>query len=243
MQQTGVFGKEPEPRSLLLARVYGGEGLDVDFQRLDELAEKFMKDRKCHQYREIGSTYYHGKRVARGVIRLRGLVTADGGHDDILRCAAMFHDIAKGMKPHSHYGALLARDILKDELLPYELDEVCRLILAHGDRRNARKVHDIWVWLIQDADVLDHAGASEIWMSCNHASYRQKPITDVLEWYTQNFEQVIAKYRGRLNLDISRAILDSKADFERQFARRLMVESAGDYLDEDIPELQTICEV
>ena len=154
----------------------------------------------------------------------------------------MFHDIAKGMKPHSYYGAMLVRDILKDELTPYEMDEVCRLILAHGDRRPAREVHDLWVWLIQDADVLDHVGTGEIWMSCSHSVYIGKPITDMLDWYTSGFDEQMAKYRNRLNLDVSREILDSKVDFERQFIRRLLVESTGGYIEDDVPNMENFQE-
>jgi uncharacterized protein len=205
----------------------------MDFRRLEEIAENFMKNRRFHQYRELGSVYYHGARVAQGILQLREMITDDAGHDDILRCAAMFHDIAKGMKPHSYYGAILTRDILRGELTAYELDEVCRLILAHGDRRPAREFHDIWVWLIQDADVLDHVGTGEIWMSCNYSAYRQKPITDMRDWYINGFDGEMSKYRSRLNFDVSREIFDSKVEFERQFIRRLMVESMGGYFEAD----------
>lgn len=214
----------------------------MDFLKLEKIAENFMKNRRFHQYRETGSVYYHGARVARGTLQLRRLTTDDAGHDDILRCAAMFHDIAKGMKPHSYYGAMLVRDILKDELTPYEMDEVCRLILAHGDRRPAREVHDLWVWLIQDADVLDHVGTGEIWMSCIHSAYMGKPITDMLDWYTCGFDEQMAKYRSRLNLGVSREIFDSKVDFERQFIRRLMVESTGEYIEDDIQIMENFQE-
>jgi len=138
------------------------------------------------------------------------------------------------MKPHSHYGALLARDILKNELTSGELDEVCRLILAHGDRRPAKVFHDIWVWLIQDADVLDHVGTSGIWLSTNYSAYRQKPVSDLVEWYETGFDEEIEKYRRRLNLSVSESILDSKAEFERQFMRRLIIESTGEYCPDDV---------
>lgn len=208
----------------------------MDFIRLEQLAENYMKNRRFQKYREPGCVYYHGQRVAKGVVQLRRLVTDNDSHDDILRCAALFHDIAKGMKPHSHFGALLTRDILKDELTPYEMDEVCRLIQAHGDRRPAKEFHDMWVWLIQDADVLDHVGACGIWLSTNHSAYRQKPVSDLVDWYESGFDAEIEKYRERLNLTVSEAILNSKADFERQFMRRLIVESTGEYCPEDIPE-------
>ena len=206
----------------------------MDFLRLDKIASDFMKDRQFHEYREPGDVYYHGQRVAKGVIQLRAMVTDDESHDDILRCAAMFHDIAKGMKPHSRYGALLARDILKDELSPYELDEVCRLIEAHGDRRDAKQVHDIWVWLIQDADVLDHAGTQGIWKSASNSILRKKPVSDLVQWYETGFLRECDKYCKRLNLEVSKRILESKTDFERKFMERLIIESTGAYCLEDV---------
>lgn len=206
----------------------------MDFLRLEKIAADFMKDRQCHEFRETGDVFYHGQRVAKGVIQLRKMVTQDETHDDILKCAAMFHDIAKGMKPHSRYGAVLVREILSDELISYELDEVCRLIEAHGDRRDAREVHDVWVWLIQDADVLDHAGTQGIWLSTSNSVRRNKPISDLIEWYEKKFDGKIEKYMSRLNLDVSKAILRSKAEFERQFARRLKTETTGEYCPEDI---------
>ena len=40
----------------------------MDLDRLQELAKKYMKDRKSHRDRETGAVYYHGLRVSRGVI-------------------------------------------------------------------------------------------------------------------------------------------------------------------------------
>ena len=204
----------------------------MDFVKLDQIAAEFMKNRRFHMYRETGSVYYHGARVAQGVLQLRRRVTHDASYDDILRCAAMFHDIAKGMKPHSHFGAMLVRDILRDELSAYELENVCRLIEAHGDRRPAREFHDMWVWLLQDADLLDHVGTYEIWLSCNYYAYQQRPMEDILEWYTSQFDAQMADYRARLNFDVSRDIFDSKVEFEHMFIRRLIVENSGRYFEE-----------
>lgn len=204
----------------------------MDFERLDAIAARFMKHRRVHTRRETGSVYYHGARVGRGVLQLRGMVTADDSHDEILRCAAMFHDIGKGFPDHARYGALIAREALKDELAPDELRAVARLIAAHDDKRPDETAHDIWTRLLQDADVLDHAGTYEIWMSCNYYAYRQQPMEMMEEWYLDGFEPEMARLRTRLNFDVSKGIFDAKVDFVREFARRYRVERTGEYVIE-----------
>ena len=87
--------------------------------------------KKSHKERGIGAAYFHGMRVANGVIELRKRLFEDDSMDDVLRCAGMFHDIGKGIEPHNHTGAVLVRDLLKDEMAETELDQVCRLISAH----------------------------------------------------------------------------------------------------------------
>ena len=70
----------------------------MDFEQLDELARKLMKKRKSHVEREIGSIYYHGRRVSRLVLELRRLIVPDDDSmDDVLRLAGLFHDVGKGI--------------------------------------------------------------------------------------------------------------------------------------------------
>lgn len=113
----------------------------MNFERLEALAEKTMGKRKSHIEREIGAVYFHGKRVAVGVLQLREkLFSEDGSHDEILRCAGLFHDIGKGIEPHPQTGALLVRKLLNfpfsreifDEKTEYE-DSVIRRLTLEGE--------------------------------------------------------------------------------------------------------------
>ena len=81
--------------------------MSMDFARLNALAEGWMRTRQAHLERERGSVYFHGQRVAKGVLELRRRVTEDASHDEILRAAAIFHDIGKGIEPHAQSGAAL----------------------------------------------------------------------------------------------------------------------------------------
>ncbi len=110
-----------------------------------------------HIDREIGSVYYHGARVAKGVIYLRkNILPDDVSMDDTLRVAAMFHDLSKGIEPHARYGAVLAREALREEVDPATLDTVCALIAAHCDRQPGSGKYDDYALLLQDADLIDH---------------------------------------------------------------------------------------
>lgn len=202
----------------------------MDFERLDAIAQKLMKRRQAHLDRETGSVYYHGARTARGVLSLRKRVTGDEAHDDLLACAAMFHDVGKGIEPHGRTGALLVREALANELRPEEMAEVARLIALHEDKRGAASAHDVPVRLLQDADLLDHIGTYEIWMACNYYAYRREPMENMAEWYEAAFENEMVRLRALLNFDVSRAIFDSKVAFERAFIQRYRIERTGEYI-------------
>lgn len=203
----------------------------MDFEKLDKLAFKYMGQKKSHQAREMGAAYYHGRRVANGVIELRKRLFADDSMDDILRCAGMFHDIGKGIEPHSHTGAILVRELLKDELSESKLEQVCRLIAAHCDRQPQTDAHSWDEKLLQDADMLDHYGSQGIWMSVSYYAYTtQQEMDQVPAFYQRDFPDQIAKCRNLLNYDISKTIFNDKVSFEMQIAERMEIEKNGIYL-------------
>ena len=144
----------------------------MDFERLNAVAEKLMKHRKAHTMREQGSIYDHGQRVAKLVITLRrAVVPGDESMDDILRLAGIFHDIGKGIEPHAAFGAPIMRQAVKGIVTEEEAREAARLIESHCDRRPSEPVHDVWVRLIQDADLLDHIGTYNIWMDIQYYAH------------------------------------------------------------------------
>lgn len=202
----------------------------MNFTQLDKIAQKLMKGRQAHIDRETGSVYYHGVRTARGVLILRKHITEDATHDDLLACAALFHDIGKGINPHGQYGALLIHEALRNVLCSEERSEVARLISFHEDKQGPSSKYDIWVRLLQDADLLDHIGTYEIWMACNYHAYRHEPMENMAQWYCAEFENEMKRLRTLLNYDVSRVIFDSKVDFERAFIQRYKVEVTGEYV-------------
>lgn len=202
----------------------------MDFEALERLAERLMAKRKPHAQRERGSIYYHGQRVAKGVIQLRKLVTGDNSHDPYLRAAALFHDVGKGMEPHASIGAALMKEQLKGYMAADEIEEVTRLIAVHDDRKPDSRKHDLPTRLLQDADLLDHYGTSEIFMCFSYSAVHERGMHTALEFYRNDFKKIIGRQRKLLNFEESRRIFEEKYRFQREFIKRLKVEAEGSYM-------------
>lgn len=201
----------------------------MDFEQLDQLAQKLMKKRKSHVEREIGSVYYHGRRVSRLVCALRELIVPDDASmDDVLRLAGLFHDVGKGVEPHARYGAVLFREAMRGCDVPDDaVETAARLIAAHCDRRPDEPVHDVWERLLQDADLLDHIGTYTIWMEFNWCAYKETGVDEERKRMNR-IEDYIAENRRLVNFPQSLRIYDEKSDFLRQFAARFNWESRGE---------------
>ncbi len=202
----------------------------MDFTRLEKLAEIHMKHRKSHRERETGFVFAHGKRVMNGVIILRKMITDDSSFDDTLACAALFHDVGKGIGEHGKSGAAIARYILKDEITPDELDEVARLIDAHNQRDPESGRWDIRAKLLQDADLIDHFGIMEVWINFLYNANRDWSFEKAQEFYKNEFDAEVAENRKLINYDIAKQIYDEKIAFNRMIIERMKTEGAGDYV-------------
>ncbi len=201
----------------------------MDFDRLDALAQKLMKKRKAHPMREPGSIYDHGQRVAKLVLTLRrSVVPDDDSMDDILRLAAMFHDVGKGIEPHAAFGAPIMLQAVRDIVSESEAREAARLIEAHCDRRPTEPVHDTWARLLQDADLLDHIGTYNIWMDIQYYAHSGGGVADEAEFLRENAGSYAAHHRTQLNFPVSVEIYDDRVGFYLEYARRFQAESRGE---------------
>lgn len=201
----------------------------MDFEALDAIAQKLMKRRKSHIEREIGSIYDHGKRVSRLILTLRKEERpADDSTDDILRLAAMFHDIGKGIEPHAQFGPPIMLQAVEGMVSPEEAREAARLIAAHCDRRPEEPLHDFWARLLQDADLLDHIGTYNIWMDICYYAYREEGVEAEAAFLKEYAQEYAQKHRKLLNFSSSRRIYDDRVGFYLEFARRFQAEARGE---------------
>lgn len=206
----------------------------MDFDRLNEIAVRLLKNRKAHPEREKGSIYEHGQRVARLAVALRREVAVqDASKDDVLRLAGMFHDIGKGIEPHAEFGATLLMQAVKGVVPEEEAQEAARLIYAHCDRRPEDDDHDLWVRLIQDADLLDHIGTYTVWMDIQYAAYMDESTEQAAQRLEQNAKGYAEHCRSLLNFPVSRAIYDDRIAIYLEFAARFAEEARGNIFGEE----------
>lgn len=208
------------------------EVLHMDMVTIQELAFKHLANRKAHNEREKGFIYYHGQRVANIAIELRKLILPDNQeHDQELLVAAYFHDIAKGIEPHSQYGAILVAEILKDHCNTQELSFITELVRYHQIRDKTKNYHD-FIKILQDADVLDHVGVVEIWMNFQYNAHTGGTLDDALSYYKGEYVDLAKSMRNVLNYSVSQDIFDEKQQFLSDFIARLAVEAKGNiFLD------------
>ena len=201
----------------------------MNLPAMQTLAEKLLKPRKAHIDREKGGIYYHGQRVAKTVLLLRrAIMPDDASHDDILTAAAWFHDIGKDIKPHAHYGSILAREALAPHCSAEELDEICGIISLHCERRPGDNSCSPCVKLLQDADLLDHFGSYILWMdiwrcACSEVAWREMAYFEEAPW-----EEFCAKHRALLNYPLSQHIFDEKLAFINEVYARMQMECMGE---------------
>ena len=199
----------------------------MDLQELKALAYKHLGNRKAHPERERGFIYYHGQRGAKLAITLRKLIIPDlDDKDDILIVAAYFHDIAKGIEPHSRYGAIIVEELLKSYCEPDELTEICDLIGSHLKTKAEKQMTKLEM-VLQDADILDHFGTVELWMNFQYYANTDAPIVESVKFYQEKFDDHAKRISGYLNFEISRKICQEKIAFVKQFTDRMAVEATG----------------
>jgi len=199
----------------------------MDLKKLNELAYKHLGDRKAHYEREKGFIYYHGQRVAKIAISLREiLLPHNDSKDQVMIVGSYFHDIAKGIEPHGQYGAVLAKEILKDYCEPAELEDITEIIRYHQLRKKENNYPD-YIKIVQDADILDHVGIIEVWMNFQYYSYMDAPIIESVDYYKNEFPNHAKKIKDMLNYDVSQRIYDEKISFVQSFSDRMSIEALG----------------
>ncbi len=202
----------------------------MDLEVIQGLASKHLRSRNAHHNREQGFIYYHGQRVAKLAVNLRKrLLPGETTFDQVMIVASYFHDVAKGIEPHSKFGSIVAREILADYCTSEELEQIATIIRHHQFREKRNDYSDC-VKIVQDADILDHFGSVEIWMNFQHYAHEGGTLDDSIAFYRDDYATHAQKVRSLLNYPVSLQIFDEKDTFVREFAARMALEGNGEFM-------------
>jgi HD superfamily phosphodiesterase len=188
----------------------------MNLRKIDALADAEMAGRRDNPAREPGWILHHGRRTGKIACRLLKLLRLNTDPDTVY-AAGLFHDIGKGQENHHLAGAEITRELLK-ELVPAEnLNTICRAIADHNQRKKSAKFPEC-TKLIQDADLIDHTGHIDIWLSFYYTGRYGQPIEDNIGWFKGKDYRRFRRYmRSHLNYDISRRMLDERLRFSDRF--------------------------
>ncbi len=207
----------------------------MDLESIRQTAFRVMSERMPGERKEAGELYHHGQRVGRLVLALRKLVFPDDDScDQMLTVAAWLHDVSFGSEDHARLGAEKTVELLAGRCRESEIRVIRSLISNHEDRVSDRKLLSDYAKLLQDADLLDHYGANELWYEFHKAAYQGDFVPDVIEWSRAYRFENLQHDRQLLNFDMSKLIFDDRCEFIRAFYTRFAVEGAGGIWNADL---------
>ena len=204
------------------------------------VAASELKEKSSHTWKEPGNKYYHGIRTAKLVLRLKNdmHLADDAVNPDILTVAAWFHDVCNSENEphHEEAGAALLPSLIGSFCAPEELSQIQEIIRVHDTRLadidlpKRLETYSHAVLLLQDADLLDHVGTYDIWISFSDLVQQHKSPSDYVEVFQNGrFDQFAERWRIRFNYPYAREIYNEKIEYEIAFARRMMRELDGEY--------------
>jgi uncharacterized protein len=202
--------------------------LEMNRAQLTEIAFKAMGSRKAHMMREKGYAFYHGQRTARLALELKNRMQKKFGvGNDIIYAGALFHDIAKGIEPHAHNGAVIVRHLLQKRCSLKDIDAITRIIEWHNKRKKTADL-PAHIRLIQDADILDHVGSMEVWLTFSYGFHKSENTIATLEyWKSPSYRQNIRRMQALLNFAFSNEIFKERVAFSERFINRFALETKG----------------
>ena len=193
----------------------------MNLEQIAAIAERELKNRATHPWKDMGNKYYHGLRVAKIALELRRqIVPEDDSHDTLLTVAGWFHDLENGRENHAALGADRTRILLGGLCPPYLLDRICALIEVH-DRRRVGSDDPVWLKLHQDADLVDHFGSYDIMVNCSYAMLHGQTARELAHYLRYERAREYVQERAELHFEETRRMFDEKAAYVAAFARRL----------------------
>ena len=177
-------------------------------------------------------TAEHCVRVAKLAVALRQAVGADPALDDLVFTAGLFHDVkhdsASTPAAHGQEGAARTQELLAGLLPEKFLTHVCAIVAVHDDKRPpADSPYDTSTHLVQDADIIDHNGAMEVYQSFCYGALHGRELVENLEYMERETLPLWARHVRRLHFDAARLEWQRRTDFLKSFLRRIRQEEAG----------------
>lgn len=192
-----------------------------------------------HYYtgRDPAHDFDHVLRVLRVAERIG---QAEGGDLEVLRAAALLHDVARGEEgDHAQRAAERAREILRGHA-PKRVEQVVEAIRSHRFRGGPAP-NSLEARILYDADKLDAMGAIGVARAYAVAGQRRQhlwaPLAEVSEDLAQEnptehtpvheFRMKLAKLAGTLHTQTAKKIAAERHRFMEDFFQRLEAEARG----------------
>lgn len=164
---------------------------------------------------------------------------------DVIRAAALLHDIARAMEDegkiedHATEGAKMARKVLEEVNFPREkIDKVIHCVKVHRFRKGV-KPENLEAKVLQDSDRLDIIGAIGIARVFTRGGWENMPIYDPSippkERYdgrsltsVNHIYEKILKVKRSFNTSTAKEIAEERHRFIEQFLERFLKEWKGE---------------
>jgi uncharacterized protein len=186
-----------------------------------------MASRKPHPTRERGYIFYHGRRVGHLAQHLAERIEQAADLDgDLLYAGGLFHDVGKGTEPHHLIGARLVEELLKPVLGPEQIEQIASIVANH----NQRDCDDCSLAqrIVQDADILDHLGAQNVWLCIQYSASKKRSVAQMLEFYdSQDNAHYLKGCLHALHFEASRQEARRRLKIERDLMDALARQEQG----------------
>jgi uncharacterized protein len=159
------------------------------------------------------------------------IASEEGADVDVVRVAALFHDIAKleaDQEEHAEEGARIARKYLEThgDFPPSFVDQVCRAVEAHSHQGDLAEL-PLEAQCLVEADMLDKAGANGVALILLRMGYEARTHVDASEMVGRVLERS-SEAAERVESDTAESIA---------FQRRKRVRWFKEWLEAEVPEM------
>ena len=180
----------------------------MNIQNIEKIAHANMAHRRTES-RAPGWILYHGQRTGKIAVTLARKLNINVDID-VLYIAGLFHDVGKGGEPHHIIGADLTEKLLKKAVTKSALKNICDAVRNHNQRDSSENFPD-FVKLVQDADLIDHVGLIDVWMSFYLSGHRGDSFHDYIEYLNGDERKGSFEFiKTHLNYVLSRRIFEER---------------------------------